>query len=133
MPEGSRSDQFHHVVGWLKDEGFTVDLGASYRLERIELLQTHNGVANTFGTDEFELWASDKINEDRELVEPRLLATGNLPSAFGAGANLPVFELSVADGKLKAHEARYVRFVAKTYHGKGCGLNEIRIFGARTE
>jgi len=116
-----------------RNEHFTLDLGDKFHIERIELLQTHNDVANDRGTKDFDLWASDKLTEDRELVEPRLIVSGNLPSAAGSGANLPVFVLSVNDGSLKPHDARYVRFVAKTYHGVGCGLNEIRIHGTRSE
>lgn len=114
-------------------EYFTLDLRSQYRIERIELLPTHNGVANTFGTEKFEIWASDAVDDKQQLVKPQLIASGSLPNASGTGADLPVVVLSEADGNLTPLNARYLRFDAKTYYGHGCGLNEIRISAALSE
>jgi hypothetical protein len=111
------------------NEFITLDLDDNYNVERIELLPTHNGVAGDRGTKDFELWAGSAINEDRELINPVLIAKGTLPDATGTGARLPVYVLSLADGNLTAVKARYLHFVANTYYGSGSGLNEIRVFG----
>jgi hypothetical protein len=113
------------------NESITIDLDDHYHLERIELIQTHNGVPNDRGTKDFELWAGSKIDGERKLIEPVLIAKGTLPDGAGTGARLPVYMASLADGNLTAVKSRYLHFVAKTFHGSGAGLNEIRVFGQR--
>jgi hypothetical protein len=119
---GSEKTENQHV---------TIDLGQAFQLERIELVQTHNGISDDRGTKEFELWAGSEIDDRRALVEPVLIAKGTLPNAIGTGARLPVHVVSLADGNLTAANARYLHFVAKTYYGLGTGLSEIRVFGQK--
>jgi hypothetical protein len=111
------------------DEYFVVDLREALRLERIELLPTHNGVHNDRGTKDYEVWASLEIDDSGELVAPKLIASGTLPDVAGLGDAIPVTHLPEDSAKWKDIDARYVKFVAQTYYGLGCGLNEIRVFG----
>jgi hypothetical protein len=117
----------------IRGDHITIDLGGTFHLQRIELVATHNGVANDRGTKDFELWAGSKINGDLTLAAPLLIASGTLPDAAGTGARLPVYVVSQADGSLKSTPARYLHFVSKTFYGHSGGLNEIRVFGVRPD
>jgi hypothetical protein len=114
------------------DEYFIIYLAGRYRVERIELVNTHNGPVNDRGTKDFEIWAADEVDQDNELIAPRLVLKGCLPCRFGAGPKIPADVFTTDKGDFERFEARYVKFVSKTYYQGasegGCGLNEIRIF-----
>jgi hypothetical protein len=113
------------------NEYFILDLADRFDVERIELMNTHNSIGNDRGTKDFEIWAADEIDRDSELVAPRLVLKGTLPCRFGAGPKIPFDVFSAASGDFPRFQARYVKFVAKTYYHRefgGCGLNEIRVF-----
>ena len=118
------------------DEYFVIYLAGKYNVDRIELVNTHNGDGNDRGTKDFEIWAADKVNGENELVAARLVLKGTLPCRFGAGADIPVDVYSAAKGDLSPFSARYVKFVAKSYYegenSGGCGLNEIRLIAVPT-
>ena len=115
----------------MPNEYFTIDLWGRFDVERIELMNTHNSRGNDRGTKDFEIWAADEINGNK-LVAPRLVLHGTLPCRFDAGKDIPYDVFSVAAGDFSLFNARYVMFVAKTYHHGdlygGCGLNEIKVF-----
>jgi hypothetical protein len=119
-----------------EDEYFIIYLAGRFDIERIELVNTHNGSGNDRGTRDFEIWAADAVDQDNELVAPRLVLKGVLPCRFDAGAEIPADVFSTAAGDFKPFNARYVKFVAKTYYegaeAGGCGLNEIRLFAGST-
>ena len=116
------------------DESFVIFLRGRYLIERLELMNTHNGPGNDRGTKDFEIWVADEVEGENELVSPRLVLKGTLPCRFGAGANIPYDIFSAEKGDFERFNARYVKFVAKTFYENenkgfgGCGLNEIRLF-----
>ncbi|MBU4273299.1 MAG: FecR family protein [Planctomycetes bacterium] len=135
--DGMTDETVHGDAYWLgrnhtANEYFTIDLRHRFDVERIELMNTHNSIANDRGTEDFEIWAGDEIDQYCELIAPRLVLKGTLPCRFGAGAKIPFDVFSAAAGDFQPFRARYVKFVAKTHYCKGeyggCGLNEIRVF-----
>jgi len=118
------------------DEYFIIYLSGRFDVERIELVNTHNGPGNDRGTKDFEIWAADEVDQESELVAPRLVLEGTLPCRFGAGGTIPADVFSTAERHFPQFQAKYIKFVAKTfYEGEdfgGSGLNEIRVFGVPT-
>jgi hypothetical protein len=129
VTDGSTTDEFQYSY-WLGREGttnesFTVDLGALYNLDEIHLRNTHNEVHNDRGTDEFVVYGATAVDGNNDLVDPFVLATGNLTNVNGQ-TNLTTDVFGVTGA------ARYVQFVALTANNLAgnVGLNEIEVYGS---
>ena len=132
VTDGSLDDIFG-VNYWLGRQGrigeyFTLDLGQNFQIEEIHLRNTHNTQHNDRGTAEFEIWASQSIDSNKQPVTPVRILTGTLTDASGMSP-LPTDKFTSADG-LVVTNARYLKFVAVTANnaGNNVGLNEIEVY-----
>ncbi|MCA9265668.1 MAG: hypothetical protein KDA60_17525, partial [Planctomycetales bacterium] len=117
---------------WLGREGtlneyFTLDLGESFDIDRIELFNTHNRQFNDRGTDEFVIFGSDAVDGSNQLISPTPILAGNLTNTAG-------METIVGDsfGLAVPVTARYLQFMALTANnaGNNVGLNEIEVYSS---
>jgi hypothetical protein len=51
---------------------------------------------NDRGTKDFEIWAADKVDAERQRVDPRLVVRGALPCRYGTGSETPFDAFSAA-------------------------------------
>lgn len=116
---------------YCNNEYFTIDLGALYNVNEIELLNTHNTQYNDRGTDEFVIYGATEVDGSNQLVDPFVLVSSNLQRTDGQSVLTP--ESFTAESGLLSGQARYIKFVALTYHSSATngssGLNDIRIYG----
>jgi len=123
---------------WLAPDGATdqwlqIDLGHLYRIDRIDLQNTHNGRYNDRATRDFRLEAS----EDGVNFWP--VMTGTLadvrdPAGVGpTSPDIPLESFSAANGDFHRFAAQYLRFTAENFYGTGAGLNEIYAFSGVPE
>jgi hypothetical protein len=115
------------------EEFFTLDLGEIYNIDEIDLFNSHNAQFNDRGTDEFIIYGSNQIDDlDNQLINPEVLLSANLQRSDSQAPIAPE-KFTVANGLLPGAQARYIQFVALTYHSSaangGAGLNEIEIYG----
>jgi hypothetical protein len=138
VTDGSLGDE--HIDGgarssyWLgreltEEEYFTIDLGDVFTIEEIDLRNTHNKGYNDRGTDEFVIFGALDVDGNNQLVDPFPIVSGNLTDVSNQ-APITADEFTVDNG-LQVSDARYLQFMAITYHeGKSsAGLNEIEVYG----
>ncbi|MGJ8695172.1 MAG: discoidin domain-containing protein [Verrucomicrobiaceae bacterium] len=93
---------------------FTIDLGTVYQLDSLELQNTSNGKHLDRGTKDFLIF----LSHDGEHFHEQ--ARGIFPPLNHAS---PFVIVPMENAK-----ARYIRFVAKSFYGKGAGLSELKAF-----
>ncbi|MCU0793605.1 MAG: PEP-CTERM sorting domain-containing protein [Opitutaceae bacterium] len=135
---------------WLGEDGassgyFVLDLGAAYKLDRIDLVNTHNEFYNDRGTDAFTILVSNSITDAGEvtegvplgmdLVSPVTLLTGTL--TFWLYEETPVIDVFSSSSFVSGASGtawRYLLFRFDSINGgAGGGLNEIRLYTAIPE
>jgi hypothetical protein len=113
------------------NEYFTVDLGAVYDIDEIELVNAHNAQFNDRGTDEFVIYGATEVDGANQLIDPFVLVSANLARTDGQAVITPE-SFTEANGLLPG-QARYIQFWALTYHSSAtngsAALNEIRVYG----
>jgi hypothetical protein len=140
VTDGRTTDTFAETY-WLGQNevatgSFTLDLGSSKNVQNIALLNTHNTNSNDRGTRQFEIWASDTVDGNNDLVNPVKILAGKLSTTLASINNddnqpLDVFN---ADTGLSPGSYRYLRFDAldRSFEwnvgNRSVGLNEIFVF-----
>ncbi|MBE0534059.1 MAG: lamin tail domain-containing protein [Phycisphaerae bacterium] len=134
VTDGSTSDIFG-VNYWLGREGtvneyFIVDLEISIEIKEIRLRNTHNTQYNDRGTADFEIWVSNEIDGNKQLIAPQRILSGTLTNVNGM-SDIPADVFTGSQGLIQAN-ARYVKFIALTANNSGnnVGLNEIEVYGS---
>lgn len=127
-----------------QDAFIVIDLGQAYRLDQVELFNTHNAQFNDRGTGDFTITGANAVtaagagSSGSDISGPStLLASGTLAGVAQADDPIDGQAFAVTDTGL----FRYVRFDAETVAtgGGSCcgannyGLNEIRVSGAVPE
>jgi hypothetical protein len=119
------------VSYWLGREGtlneyFTLDLGESFAIDRIDLFNTHNRQFNDRGTDEFVIFGADAVDAANQLIDPTPILAGNLSLVNSQDVITPnSFPFSAPVN------ARYLKFQSLTSqptYANNVGLNEIQVF-----
>jgi hypothetical protein len=135
--DGVKAEPANGAVGyWLgreftDNEYFTIDLGQPFRIDQVNLFNTHNRQFNDRATDIFELTGALEIDADNQLVNPYVLASGFLLDTRGLD-DIPPDVFTSGNG-LTVGMARYLRFEAVTWFNfgtasGGSGLTEIEVF-----
>jgi hypothetical protein len=111
-------DQKSSKAFWLAKKGrndvaFTLELPRKTPVQHFVLKNTHNGDTGGFGTKAYQIQVSNN-NEDFSDV-----ASGFLLDVGGKGDDIPSEHVVLTSPKA----ARYVRFLATDFYGKGAGLN----------
>ena len=122
--EGNPESQWLGREGTL-NEYFTLDLGTSIAIDRIDLFNTHNRQFNDRGTDEFVIFGSESVDAGNQLIDPIPVLAGELSDVSGQIDIIPdSFPLPIPVN------ARYLQFQALTANndGNNVGLNEIEVF-----
>jgi hypothetical protein len=112
------------------DEYFTLDLGEVYRVDQINLFNTHNRQYNDRGTEEFVIYGSLTVDPNNQLVNPFTVLSGTLFETTSEEDITPEIFME-ADG-LNVTDVRYLQFQAltSTYGNDNVGLNEIQVFSS---
>lgn len=130
--DGSGGDTFG-VNYWLGREGklneyFTLDLGASVKVQEIRLRNTHNTQYNDRGTAKFQIYGAERVDANKQLIQPLLILSGTLPNVRTLDP-IPANSFTPLNG-LTVTNLRYLKFVALTAisSANNVGLNEIEIY-----
>lgn len=130
--DGSTADVFGANY-WLGRQGkvneyFTIDLGASLRVQEIRLRNTHNTQFNDRGTATFQIFASEEVDLNKQLVRPVLILSGTL-APYRAYDPIPSDNFTASNGLIVTN-LRYLKFVALTANniGNNVGLNELEAY-----
>ena len=111
--EGNPESQWLGREGTL-NEYFTLDLGTSIAIDRIDLFNTHNRQFNDRGTDEFVIFGSESVDAGNQLINPIPVLTGELTDVSGQIEIIPdSFPLPLPV------TARYLQFLALNANNDG--------------
>ncbi len=121
----------------LSGEYLVIDLGAKYRIDKIDLYNTHNGQFNDRGTQDFSIDAGNEVVDNGSPTDFDLapgattILSGTLSDTTDQADIVPdSFTLAAPTGP-----TRYLRFNAINFRDGdvGVGLNEIEVFGTVPE
>jgi hypothetical protein len=122
-----KKEDDNHGSIWLlpdREKGghFIFDLGQIMSVTAFSFKNTHNAHFNDRGTKHFQVQVSTDMKTYTTVCE------GGLTKVWSYGEKIPWETFKCNKG---GHPARYVKFVADTFYGKGGGLNSMRVFRAR--
>lgn len=109
----------------------TIDLGAAYVINSIDLFNTHNYIYNNFSTNAFSVSAGNSLAAGPNSPEigsgSNVIASGNLTQSSSSSQYIVPDSFSSID---QANLYRYIQFNALSYFSGdiGIGLNELRVF-----
>lgn len=138
VTDGSTGDVFGKTY-WLGREGvpqesFTVDLGNVKRVDELRLRNTHNDPYQDRGTDAFEVWGSNHVDVNNNLVGGSLVVASNLSNfnGLGLGQNEIPADIFNAGNGLNPGNYRYLQFKALSANNpfNNVGLNEFEAYGS---
>ena len=130
VTDGSRDDAPGNY--WLGREGvpdnFVLDLEREIDIQQITLRNTHNNTSHDRGTQDFEIYASNEVDGDNQLVNPVSILSSSLYNTTGVTPSFA--NVFTADNGLDTTTARYLLFQPQdgTYFNDNVGLNEIEVY-----
>ncbi|WP_193771144.1 putative Ig domain-containing protein, partial [Candidatus Magnetaquicoccus inordinatus] len=127
LVDGSYAENGNPSDYWLSPEDGSwvqVDLGQSHLIDKIDLINTHNGGSNERSTQNWRLQIFNADSIQIYTVDGTMANTGALQ--LPAGAPLPVTTVDIPD----TMDGRYVRFTVLTHYDAGGGLSELLVYGA---
>jgi len=120
-PTTMANKRFWLLPNGQRNKGFTVDINCLQNIQSISLWNTHNSDQNNRGTKGFEIRVSS------DLTSWTTFATGTLAHVYNQHGNVQP-EVVQPTGTT-ALSGRYFNFIAKSYYGKGAGLQYIEFNG----
>ena len=125
---------------WVAQDSFaiaryyiTIDLGAEYQIESLDLFNTHNSTNNDRGTGNFAIYASNSVTavsaSNFQLAGTvTQLVSGTLAPATGNPAAQTFAVASVGTFRYLSFEPLSVAAPGTPFTSRAYGLNELRVF-----